>query len=237
MILYKIAIFRNLFTRALVMESLFYVYFRKWCSRASQIAFHDCQKNLQNHVFSRIVHLAGTRAPVIAVHWCSGRVLLAPESSLGAHGSSWWLLAEMYKNHWFIKQNLYFSSPRATLNVSHDLYSAAFKIHENHCSVDFWIQGQKTIKSSFMGLVLMTSGAKTRKSWHNITSKNICYRIIVHWVICSWILRLLLTEPAGDPRKRCVYAKVFPEYFVRRRCHITHFIVTCRVGTPRSVMS
>ena len=48
------------------MESLFYVYFRKWCSGANQITFHDCQKNLQNHVFSRIVHLASTRAPVIA---------------------------------------------------------------------------------------------------------------------------------------------------------------------------
>ena len=47
------------------MESLFYVYFRKWCSRASQIAFHDCQKKLQNHVFSRIVHLASTRALVL----------------------------------------------------------------------------------------------------------------------------------------------------------------------------
>ena len=40
------------------MESLFDVCFRKWCSGASQIAFHDCQKSLQNHVFSRIVHLA-----------------------------------------------------------------------------------------------------------------------------------------------------------------------------------
>ena len=55
-------------TRALVLESLFYVYFRKWCSGASQIAFHDFRKQLQNHVFSRIVHLAKTRAPVIAAH-------------------------------------------------------------------------------------------------------------------------------------------------------------------------
>ena len=60
------------------MESLFDVYFRKWCSGANQIAFHDCQKNLQNHVFSRIVHLAGTRAPVMESlfdvyfrKWCS----------------------------------------------------------------------------------------------------------------------------------------------------------------------
>ena len=55
-------------TKALVMESLFYVYVRKWCSRASQVAFHDCRKKLQNHVFSRIVNLASTRVPVIAVH-------------------------------------------------------------------------------------------------------------------------------------------------------------------------
>ena len=75
------------------MESLFDVYFRKWCSGVNQIAFHDCQKSLQNHVFSRIVHLAGTRAPVIAAHSCSGKVLLAPGSSLGAHGRSWLLLA------------------------------------------------------------------------------------------------------------------------------------------------
>ena len=36
------------------MESLFYVYFRKWCSGASQIAFHDCRKSLQNHVFQEL---------------------------------------------------------------------------------------------------------------------------------------------------------------------------------------
>ena len=70
-------------------------------------------------------------------------------------------------------QNPYFSFPRAILNVSQDLYSGSFQMHEDYRFVDFWIQGQKTIKSSLMGLVLMTSGAKTRKSWHNITSKNI----------------------------------------------------------------
>ena len=72
-----------------------------------------------------------------------------------------------------MKQNRYFSFPRAILNVSQDLYSGSFQMHEDYRFVDFWIQGQKTIKSSLMGLVLMTSGAKTRKSWHNITSKNI----------------------------------------------------------------
>ena len=70
-------------------------------------------------------------------------------------------------------QNRYFSFPKAILNVSQGVYPGSFKILEDYRVVDFWIQGQKTIKSSFMGLVLMTSGAKTRKSWHNITSKNI----------------------------------------------------------------
>ena len=51
------------------MESLFDVYFRKWCSGANQIAFHDCQKCLQNHVFSRIVYLASTRAPPDISYW------------------------------------------------------------------------------------------------------------------------------------------------------------------------
>ena len=46
-------------------------------------------------------------------------------------------------------------------------------MHEDYRFVDFWVQGQITIKSNLMGLVLMTSGAKTRKSWHNIKSKTI----------------------------------------------------------------
>ena len=46
-------------------------------------------------------------------------------------------------------------------------------MHEEYCFVDFWIQGQKTTKSSFMVLVLMTSGGKTRNSWHKMTPKNI----------------------------------------------------------------
>ena len=79
-------------------------------------------------------------------------------------------------------------------------------------------------------IVLSTSGSKARKpsnqAWWGwfwwlleprleshgtiLHQKTFCYRIIVHWVICSWVLCLLLTEPAGDPRKICVYAKVFP---------------------------
>ena len=72
-----------------------------------------------------------------------------------------------------------------------------------------------------------TSGSKARKppnqaSWgwfwwfleprlesHGtiLYQKTFCDRIIVHWVR---VLCLLLTQPARDPRKRCVYAKVFP---------------------------
>ena len=79
-------------------------------------------------------------------------------------------------------------------------------------------------------IVLSTSGSKARKptnqaswGWFRwlleprlesrgtiLHQKTFCYRIIVHWVICSWVLCLLLTEPAGNLRKMCVYAKVFP---------------------------
>ena len=109
-----------------------------------------------------------------------------------------------------MKQNLYFSLPRAILNVSQDLYTVSFQIHEDYRFVDFWIQGQKTIKSSLMGLVLMTSGAKTRKSWHNITSKNIL--LSDH---CS--LGHLFVDPpptthrasGGPTKKMCLRKSVF----------------------------
>ena len=97
----------------------------------------------------------------------------------------------------------------------------------------FWTSPKKYIldHSKYLKTIaLSTSGSKARKpsnqaSWgwfwwlleprlesHGtiLHQKTFCYRIIVHWVICSWVLRLLLTEPAGDPRKICVYAKVFP---------------------------
>ena len=72
-----------------------------------------------------------------------------------------------------MKQNLYFSFPKGILHVSQEVYPGSFKMLGDYRVVDFWIQGQKTIKSRLIALVLMTSGAKTRKSWHNITSKNI----------------------------------------------------------------
>ena len=98
---------------------------------------------------------------------------------------------------------------------------------------DFLSQCWKVIKSSLLGVVL--SHRFTIPAQYYIR-RTFDYRIIVHWVTCSWV-PCLLTEPLGDPQKICVYAKICPLYFVRRRCHIPHFIVTCRVGTPRSVMS
>jgi hypothetical protein len=79
-------------------------------------------------------------------------------------------------------------------------------------------------------IVLSISGSEARKSpnpaswgWCSwlleprleshgtiLHQKRFCYRIIVHWVICSWVLCLLLTKPVGDPRKICVYAKMCP---------------------------
>ena len=89
---------------------------------------------------------------------------MAPGNSLGVYGSSWRLLAEIYENHCFIKQNLYLSLPRAAFNVSHDVYSALLKIHEIHYLIDFWSHGQKVVKSNLLGLVLSTYGTKARKS-------------------------------------------------------------------------
>ena len=82
-------------------------------------------------------------------------------------------------------------------------------MHEDYRFVDFWIQGEKTTKSSLMGLVLMTSGAKTRKSWHNITSKNIL--LSDH---CS-LGHLFVGPPpthraGGGPTRNVSNAKVFP---------------------------
>ena len=90
-----------------------------------------------------------------------------PVGSWDLSGRTWYLwrlLAEIYENHCFIKQNVCFSFSRAFPNVSHELYSRSFKINENHCFVAFWIQGQKIIKSSIPGLVLSASGAQARKS-------------------------------------------------------------------------
>ena len=188
-------------TRALVMESLFYVYFRKWCSRVSQIAFHDFQNQMQNHVFSRIVNLASTRAPVIPALGCSWRVLLALGSSLGACGKCWWLLAEIIKTIAWLGKTYIFHSPKL-----------------------FWTSPKTYIldhSKCMKIIVLSTSGSKARKPLNQVHGagfddlaqyyirRTFYYRIIVHWITCSWV-PCLLTEPAGHPRKKCVYTKLFP---------------------------
>ena len=90
-----------------------------------------------------------------------------------------------------MKQNVCFSFPRAFPNVSHELYSRSFKIHENHCFVAFWIQGQKIIKSSIPGLVLSASGAQARKS-SNRASLDWFSRCLEPRLECHQI------EPPGD---------------------------------------
>ena len=68
---------------------LFYCYFRKWCSSANQIAFHDYRKRMQTHRFSRILHLAGTRALLLAAPGCSWRLLGAHWTPIATPSGSW----------------------------------------------------------------------------------------------------------------------------------------------------
>ena len=70
--------------------------------------------------------------------------------------------------------------------------------------VDFLSQCWKVIKSSLLGFVL--SHRFTIPAQYYIR-RTFDYRIIVHWVTCSWV-PCLLTEPLGDPQKNCVYAKI-----------------------------
>ena len=66
-------------------------------------------------------------------------------------------------------------------------------MHEDYRFVDFWIQGQKTIKSSLMGLVLMT--------WHNITSGE-------HFIIGSaFIGSPARGSPVYSPNQRGTHEK------------------------------
>ena len=81
----------------------------------------------------------------------------------------------------------------ALMNVSQDLYSGSFQMHEDYRFVDFWIHGQKTITSSLMGLVLMT--------WHNITSGE-------HFIIGSaFIGSLARGSPVFSPNQRGTHEK------------------------------
>ena len=93
-----------------------------------------------------------------------------------APGGSCWLLGI----HCFIKQNLYFSFPRATLNVSQQLYSGSLRIHESYCFLDSWIKCSKIIKSSLLGLVLPTFGAMAGKS-SNRASWDWFSRLLQPW--------------------------------------------------------
>ena len=80
-------------------------------------------------------------------------------------------------------------------------------MHEDYRFVDFWIQCEKITKPNLMGLVFMTSGAKTRKSWHNITSKNIL--LSDHFSLGQGPLPIIHRASEG-PTKKSVHAKVFP---------------------------
>ena len=160
-----------------------------------------------------MVHLAGTRAPIIAALWCSGRVLLAPGSSLVARGSSCWLLAEIYKTmvlcsktHIFHSPGLFLTSPKSyILDYSKCMKTIVLSISgskarkpsnqvswgwfcrlleprlESHQIeppwagfLDVWSQGQKAIKSNFLGLVLPTSWAKAGKSLNRASWDSFC---------------------------------------------------------------
>ena len=102
--------------------------------------------------------------------------------------------------------------------------------------LDFWSQGQKVIKSSFLGLVssypyMILAQYYIRRTLH--------YRIIDHWVT-SW--SPLRGPPIYSPSQwgthgKYVSTQVFSLQLVRCRCHITEVFVACRVGTPRSVVS
>ena len=95
----------------------------------------------------------------------------------------------------------------------------------------FWTSPERYIpdhSKCLKTIALPTSGPKARKpsnqaSWgwfwwlleprlesHGtiLHQKTFCYRIIVHWIICSWILRLL-TEPAGTHEKDVSTQKCF----------------------------
>ena len=135
------------------MESLFYVYFRKLCSRANQIACHDYRRKSQNHRFCRNF-IWPTREyyfwRLLGAPGSSCQLLGAPWAPMVAPGGSW---RKFMKTYCCIEQTVYFSLPSATRNVSHDLYSGSLKICGNHCFVDFWIQCQKSIKSAPWGFI------------------------------------------------------------------------------------
>ena len=145
--------------------------------------------------------MASARALLFAVPGCSWRLLAAPRSSLGPHGSSWRLLADIHEAM-ILSSKTHVSLPTAILNVSHEVYSGSLKIHATivlltsgakarksstqvSCdwfSVGFWSQDQKVLKSSLLGQVFSTSGAKDRESsnrasYQSVTQLNLSVSI------------------------------------------------------------
>ena len=176
----------------------------------SILHFTTVEITLQNHVFSRIVHF---RQHESTSYRSSLMLREGPVGSWNfsgrpcALGGSW---------HKYIKTMVLFGKT----NTCHSL--ALFWTPPKRYIPDY-SKCMKTIVSS-------TSGSKARRpsnqaSWEwfwwlleprlesggpILHRKSFCYRIIVHWVICSWALCLLFTEPVGDPHKICVYAQVSP---------------------------
>ena len=155
-------------------------------------------------------------------------IWLAPEHQLSqlidAPGGSCWLLEPLWASMVALGGSWHKYMKTIVLCSKADTF---------HSPGPFWTSPKKYIldhSKCMKTIVLSTSGSKARKpsnqaSWglfwwlleprlesHGtiLHQKTCCYRIIVHWVICSWVLRLLLTEPAENPRTICVDAKVFP---------------------------
>ena len=134
---------------------------------------HDFQELfiwlLREHYFSQLLCVLGGSSCLLG--------------ALGANGSSWRRLAEINSNHRFIKQTDIFHFPGLLLTCPMSCILDHWKSWkplfcrtldprlENHEIElpgtgfnDFWSQGQKVIKSSLLGLVVPTSGAKASKS-------------------------------------------------------------------------
>ena len=113
------------------------------------------------------------------------------------------------------------------------------RLHGQHLNGSYEItpNTSRGMQLSLYFKVLMTSGAKTRKSWHNITSKNIL--LSDH---CS-LGHLFMGPPpithraSGGPTKNmCLRKSASIIIDPPSLSHHTR-VITCRVGTARSVMS
>ena len=102
------------------MESLFYVYFRKWCSRASQIAFHDCRKNCKimyfqelfiwlarEHQLSQLIDAPGGFCWLLGALW-------APMVDLGGSWRKYMkTIVLLSKTYTFHSPGLFFGCPKS----------------------------------------------------------------------------------------------------------------------------